>query len=513
MATATTTTTTKAAAASRWKVLGGALLVITSGGTVYSFGSYSSTLKSRLNLSQTELDVAALCANVGTYIGSAGFVVDRFGATNAAYLGSVLIGLGYTGLWLLALSNGVANPAFAVSFSCFVWGHGAGYLDAAAISVSIKCFPKHRGAIVGLAKSLYGLASSLVVLLAAYVVGQTTLIAVLASIAFVLPAWNAPRLEEAPCPDEDERATADRIDRAVLRVVFLAIAAAFVAILRVVAPGAWTSIYANLAVSVLVLVGLVAVTSFAPGEQRRDELRELLAEETVGSSIAGTIDYAPARAVREPTLWLLFVSVLPIAGAGLATINNLGQIMSARGAATGTQDVAVTMVSVANCLGRLAAGRLSDALSRRGLPRTGLLVLTSAIACVAMLELYATGTSISLALVGVVAIGGAYGMLWTLIPTLTSDIFGMRRIGSNYMLTLPSVVLGSVLFSTVLASTVYSDHESRDDDDDDDDDDSDTCTGSACFATTFLVTAAACLLGTLAAAALTLKTRHLYQIK
>ena len=70
------------------------MLIILSGGTVYSFGAYSSAIKEKLGLSQEELEVAALCSNIGNYIGLAGFFYDRFGAKPSVWFGSFLIGAG-----------------------------------------------------------------------------------------------------------------------------------------------------------------------------------------------------------------------------------------------------------------------------------------------------------------------------------------------------------------------------------------------------------------------------------
>ena len=46
-------------------------------------------------------------------------------------------------------------------------------------------------------------------------------------------------------------------------------------------------------------------------------------------------------------------------------INNLGSITQSLGAPADSQDVYVTMLSVANCLGRQGFGYASDALSHR----------------------------------------------------------------------------------------------------------------------------------------------------
>ena len=89
----------------RWRGLGAGLLIMSSAGTVYSFGVYSSSLKERLGLSQSALAWAALCSNLGTYLGVAGFFFDRFGALASVSFGAVLIGVGYGGIWLLRHSR------------------------------------------------------------------------------------------------------------------------------------------------------------------------------------------------------------------------------------------------------------------------------------------------------------------------------------------------------------------------------------------------------------------------
>jgi len=121
----------------RWTNLGACLVVILAGGTVYSFGAYSNTLKARLGLGQAQLEAAALSANVGNYIGVAGFFYDRFGAVASVKFGASLIGLGYGAQWLLmARGGGAYGPGDATGLlcvCCFVWGHGSGYLDCAAV--------------------------------------------------------------------------------------------------------------------------------------------------------------------------------------------------------------------------------------------------------------------------------------------------------------------------------------------------------------------------------------------
>ena len=79
--------------AKRWTNLAASLLIILAGGTVYASGAYSEALKRKLHLTQAQLELAALCGNLGNYLGTAGFFYDRYGAVASAKFGATLIGL------------------------------------------------------------------------------------------------------------------------------------------------------------------------------------------------------------------------------------------------------------------------------------------------------------------------------------------------------------------------------------------------------------------------------------
>lgn len=463
---------------------------------MYSFGAYSEALKQRLGLSQTQVELAALCANVGNYAGLGGFAVDTFGARRAASFGTVLIGIGYGSLWLLLKFQPLKRHVVAVCACCAVWGHGSGYLDSAAIVTGSKLFPSQRGSVVGLLKSLYGLSSSLVVLCVGRLVGQTTFVGLLALVAVLLPSFNINSLVVVPqtALEDDRRRLASFVNRVFALAICVGVAA-------LVVPA--DSRAALFVVSVGVAAGLAATTS--PRFLYRSTSLSSSSSLPPPNATSAFEEFSPTQALQSVRLWLMLAVVLPVSGCGLMTINNLAQIMAARGAQESTRDAAVALVSVANCLGRLLTGIASDKLiSDGGIPRPTLLCVSASLASLSMLVLYSTGTSVHLGLLGVILAGASYGMLWTLIPTLVADFFGLARIGSNYMLCLPAVVLGSVFFSTLLASAVYANAPT---------DHHDECVGTACFAITFLVTALACALATLSAFILTLKTRHIYFVK
>ncbi|GIL65871.1 hypothetical protein Vafri_19517 [Volvox africanus] len=142
-------------------------------------------------------------------------------------------------------------------------------------------------------------------------------------------------------------------------------------------------------------------------------------------------DVPLSAAMRSPIFWLLMFQFGVGLGTGLSFLNNLGSIVVALGGQPGGQVVFVSLFSVANATGRLAGGVLSELVLRRyGTPRTLLLVAISFLTL-----LVVGGAAISelsdLYAVSVLA-GLAFGAHWSLIPSITSDMFGLTHFGSNY---------------------------------------------------------------------------------
>ncbi|KAJ1458645.1 major facilitator superfamily domain-containing protein [Pelagophyceae sp. CCMP2097] len=444
------------------------------------------------------------------------------------------MGTGYGGLWLLlrhaAEWKGRQEGFGLVLLCCFIYGHGSSYLDVATIATVVRAFPNHRGAVVGLLKSGYGLSSSLVVLFAGYVVSQQSFVAVLALVSCGLAASGARHLSGGGAVKANFRprdsaavhlAASRRIDRATLRVLAVAAVVLAVAVARVLAPDFWKLGWPNVGASLLaasMLAWQLTVLRDGPKAETDDgaslespmlgdssaQYGDAAEAEAPAKMLAGTVDSSPKETLRRPEYWLDMCATFPAAGMGLLVINNLAQIMSARGASTATQKVAVSLVSVANCLGRLLTGRLADAVVKRHLPRPVLLAVANLGGCAAMALMYAS-EGVGAAFCGILIAGLFYGMLWTLIPTLVADLFGERNFGSNYALCLPAVIAGSVFFSTYLAGETYAAHSQAPADDG-----AAECHGRGCFGDAFLGSAISCAAGAAAAVALAWKSRNLY---
>jgi OFA family oxalate/formate antiporter-like MFS transporter len=95
--------------------------------------------------------------------------------------------------------------------------------------------------------------------------------------------------------------------------------------------------------------------------------------------------------------------------------------------------------SIANGLGRIAWGTLSDRLGRK----RSVIVMTASQAIFLFAFTYMAGNVWSLYL-GAALIGFNFGGNFALFPTLTADIFGAERVGQNYPLVFLSYGVGGV---------------------------------------------------------------------
>lgn len=152
-----------------------------------------------------------------------------------------------------------------------------------------------------------------------------------------------------------------------------------------------------------------------------------------GKSSGG--DFTTGEMIKTPQFWLIWVSYLFGASAGMMIIANAKGIAQIQGLSAALAVSAVMIVSVFNAGGRLGWGTVSDKLGR-----TKTLMVIFLICGITMLSLkMLTGTSI---LVGVSLVGFCFGGFLAVYPSLTAEYFGTKNLGMNY---------GSVFLSYGLA--------------------------------------------------------------
>lgn len=143
--------------------------------------------------------------------------------------------------------------------------------------------------------------------------------------------------------------------------------------------------------------------------------------------------------------WLLFFAMMCGMGSGLATINNMNQLCRSLGYRTAEINTFVSLWSIWNFLGRLGSGYASDLLLwKLGWARPLLMAIALLTMSIGHI-IVALGFRGNLYL-GSVIIGICYGSQWSLMPAITSEIFGVKHMGTIYNTIAVASPIGSYVF-------------------------------------------------------------------
>lgn len=206
------------------------------------------------------------------------------------------------------------------------------------------------------------------------------------------------------------------------------------------------------------------------------------------------------QAMRVLDFWILFLAMACGLGSGLATVNNISQIGGSLGYTSFETSSLVSLWSIWNFLGRFGAGYASDyALHAKGWARPLFMVIT--LAAMSIGHLVIASSFPGALYIGSILVGVCYGSQWSLMPTITSEIFGVAHMGTIFNTITIASPVGSYIFSVRVIGYLYDKEAS---------DEGNTCVGKHCFMLSFLIMAFATLLGSLAALGLFFRTRSFY---
>lgn len=479
----------------RWiPVLAGMMLQVC-GGTIYVTSLYTTDLKERFFAGpsgQASVEQLVFACNLGNWIPLAGFFHDSRigGARNTALVASLLTLAGYLGMW--AWSAEVIAPQYwQVIFLWFLWGHGSGWFDNAAVSTMTKNFPLQRGRAMALIKAFYGLSGSiLTVTYNLFFFGETSrfflFLAVFLPIAGVLSAPLMYLVPERKHREHDS--PMQRLNLGLSVVLGLAVFLLGASFARAfLSGGRWMRITAFSGMLVFLgVLPLMARGSLSPARTGSEVLAPGAA-----APISGRDGVSVGRALTTPDFWLLFYVVFVGMGGGLVVLNNVGQMVVALGGDEKLVTVLVSMCSIANCFGRVSLGVLSDAFGDRA-PRTAFLA-GNLVLMLSAQALLAAGT-LPLLFIGAVMAIFSYGGYWTLVPSIVADLFDTVFFATIYNCMSLAVSSASLVFSTLLAARLYDaagqGHPGAS---------GEGCSGATCFRLTHMVMAAAAGTGVLSA--------------
>ena len=366
----------------RWLVVVGAVLVQLSLGAIYAWSVFTPALReagwSKLD---TQVVFAVSLATFAVVMVWAGRKLPAWGPNRLAVASGLTLGVGYV---LAGLAGGTAFWPVLLGIGV-VGGAGIGLGYVVPIAVGMRWFPDRKGMITGLAVAGFGFGAMGWVKLAG--------------------SWGH-------------------------LIASFGLATTFV-------------VY-GIAFAVLVLIGSLWM-HMPPGSW----LPPGYSLPKPGQPGAGR-EYGTAEMLRSPAFYLIFATFAVSAGAGLMSIGLMklypmealqasGMDAAAASAVAGT--AMAVFFSLANGIGRIVWGTLSDRLGRR----RSVLLMTASQGVVLLVFTSMAGNEMLL-YVGATLIGFNFGGNFALFPTLTADTFGTARVGQNYPYVFLSYGAGGIVF-------------------------------------------------------------------
>ncbi|CAN6315353.1 unnamed protein product [Urochloa humidicola] len=541
----------------RWFTLFACLLILSASGATYAFGIYSRALRSSLGYDQRAVATLAFFKDLGSNVGiPAGLLSEVAPPWAVLAVGAAMNLAGYLMVYL-SLAGRVARPPVWLMCAYVCAGaNSQAFAGTGALVTCVRNFPETRGAVLGLLKGYVGLSSAVLaqLYLALYGGGDARSLVLLiawlpaaVSVAFLATVRVVPR--------QASRGGGDVF----LCLLYISVAlAAYILVMIVVQRQATFSraAYAASAAGLLVLLFLplavIVRQEYRIKKEHEESLRSLapttvtVVEKTVASPVSeseppppastGTRpplslsshgaflrhafsppahgeDYSIPQALVSVDMLILFVAIACGAGGTLTAIDNMGQIGQSLGYPPSTVDAFVSLVSVWNYAGRVAAGYVSEyLLARYGFPRPLALTAVLAASCAGHL-LIATGAPGGALYAASVLVGFCFGAQWPLLYAIISELFGLRRYPTLYNLGTIASPVGAYVLNVRVAGRLYDAEAARQhggalpagggvDK---------TCIGVECFRRSFLIITATTAAGALVSLVLVWRTREFYR--
>lgn len=206
------------------------------------------------------------------------------------------------------------------------------------------------------------------------------------------------------------------------------------------------------------------------------------------------------QAMCTANFWFLCITTLCGMGSGIATMNNIAQVGESLHYGTTEINSLVSLWCIWNFFGRFGAGYVSDAfLHKIGWARPIFMVITLGAMSIGHIAI-ASGFPGNL-FVGTIIVGVCYGSQWSLMPTITSEIFGVRHMGTIFNTITIACPVGSYICSVKIIGYIYDKVASGEDH---------SCYGTHCFMLSFMIMASVAFFGSLVAFLLFFWTRRFY---
>ncbi|CAH8264700.1 unnamed protein product [Arabidopsis lyrata] len=509
----------------KWVAAAASIWIQSFSGASYTFGIYSSVLKSSQSYDQSTLDTVSVYKDIGANVGilSGLFytaVASRTSGSGRFFAGPwlvIFVGLlqwfvGYGFIWMAA-SGVIERPPVAVMcLFMFFAGHCQPFFNTAIVVTAVRNFSDYGGTAVGIMKGYLGLSGAILVQMYHIFCGgdPRNYILLLAVVPSLLIMTLMPFVRTYDTVIAGDKKHLNGLSAISLIIV------TYLMVVILVENIIGMSMPMKICSFTFLLILLASPLLVAVRAQREEKQRflsldfpvtertTLLDSPKLNSSsdvkVVMTNDMNVLEAICTTNFWLLFVAMICGMGSGLATINNIRQMGESLRYSTVQLNSLVSLWSIWNFLGRFGSGYISDTyLHSHGWPRPVFMGITLGLMAIGHIVM-ASGVLGSL-YIGSLLVGLAYGSQWSLMPTITSEIFGVRHMATIFYTISIASPVGSYIFSVKVIGYLYDKVASEDDH---------SCYGNHCFRTSYMIMAAMALLGSLVALMLFLRTKKFY---
>ncbi|KAL3682567.1 hypothetical protein R1sor_000589 [Riccia sorocarpa] len=455
-------------------------------------------------------------ANVGIL---SGIIFEHTSPWAVLAIGALQSGFGYLMIWLSVVGRVPSPALWQMCLYMFLAANGQTYFNTATVVTCVTNFPRSRGTVIGLMKGFLGLSGAILTQFyrASYAEDPESYIFMLVWLPTLMALVWMFVLRPLPSPNRSNEAT-NLYLMSIIGILLAAYLMALIIIQNTMNLTNLASVITS-SVCILVLLLPLGVVYKSEREDENEDaslpnpsspspsleqpllasLANLPESERVSSSSIkenpaaeaenskfrpkklyhsesqgepseevqeGTLaetqrrkpdrgeDHTFTEAVKTADFWLLCLAMACGMGSGLTAINNMGQIGASQGYSPHKVGTFISLLCIWNFLGRLGFGTISEiCLHRYRIARPVFLALTQAAMSIGHI-IFAVAFPGSL-YVGSVVVGLCYGAQWSLMPAITSEIFGLMRFGTLFNTIAIASPVGSYILSVQIAGRIY----------------------------------------------------------
>ncbi|RLG58839.1 MAG: oxalate:formate antiporter [Candidatus Hydrothermarchaeota archaeon] len=160
-------------------------------------------------------------------------------------------------------------------------------------------------------------------------------------------------------------------------------------------------------------------------------------------------DIEPMDMIKTKQFWMLWISFVFMASAGLMVIGHIAAYARELGIEKMAAALAASVLSVFNAMGRPGSGALSDKIGRA----KTMFILFLIQGCI-MIIFPKFAVTLMTIYIAVAIIGFNFGANFALFPSATADFFGTKNLGVNYGLVFTAYGVGGLL-GPIMGARVY----------------------------------------------------------